>query len=60
MSEETGFQFAIVFSTPGSDLSGTNVFAMKVSGKITMNAALLTTSGLGTISPTQAMIQEIA
>ena len=33
---------------------------MKVSGKITMNDALLTTSTLGTSSPTQAMTQEIA
>ena len=36
------------------------MLAMKVSGKITMNDGLLTTSGLGTSSPIQAMIQEIA
>ena len=39
---------------------GTKVLAMKVSGKITMNDALLTTSGLGTISPTKAMTHDIA
>ena len=39
---------------------GTNALAMKVIGKITMNDALLTTSGVGTSSPTGAMIHEIA
>ncbi len=36
------------------------MLATKVSGKMTMNAALLTTSGLGTSSPTQAITHEIA
>ena len=36
------------------------MLAMKVSGKITMNDALLTTSGEGTSIPIQAMIQEMA
>src|SRR5690349_23721267 len=38
--------------------SGTKVFATNVSGKITMNEALFTTSGLGTSIPIQAMIQD--
>ncbi len=33
---------------------------MNVSGKMTMNAALLTTSGVRTGSPTHAKIQEMA
>ena len=33
---------------------------MNVSGKMTMNDALFTTSTLGTFSPTNAMTQEIA
>ena len=60
VTDETGFQFAMNFSTEGRLFVGTNVFAMNVSGKITMNEALLTTSGLGTMSPTSAMIQDIA
>ena len=57
---ETGFQAASVCRTGGSVSSGTKVLATNVSGKITMNAALLTTSGLGTSMPIHAMIQEIA
>ena len=55
-----GFHAANVFSAPGRLLIGTKVFAMNVIGKITMNDALLTTSGLGTISPTNAITHEIA
>ena len=40
--------------------AGTNVLATNVSGKMTMNAALLTTSGLGTSIPIHAMTHEIA
>src|SRR6478735_8329886 len=60
VTAETGFQAAKACSTGGSVANGTNVFATNVSGKITMKAALLTTSGLGTSIPIHAMIQEIA
>ena len=60
VSDETGFQLAIHFRPAGKLLVGTKVLAMKVSGKITTNEALLTTSTLGTISPTKAMIHENA
>ena len=36
------------------------MLATNVSGKITMNVALLNTSGLGTSMPSHAMIHEIA
>ena len=52
-----GFHAPNVFSTPESVSSGTNALEMNVMGKMTMNAALLTTSGLGASSPTKAMIQ---
>ena len=57
---DTGFQFAIAFSTVGNCSVGTKVFAMKVIGKMTMNDALFTTSGDGTISPISAITHEIA
>jgi hypothetical protein len=59
-SADTGFQSAITLSTVGKLLVGTNVFAMNVNGKITMKLALLTTSGVRTISPTRAITQENA
>ena len=59
-SAEIGFQSAIALSTGGKLLVGTKVFAMNVSGKITMKLALLTTSGVRTTSPTTAMIHDIA
>ena len=40
--------------------AGRTCWRRRSAGRCTMNAALLTTSGLGTSSPTQAMIQEIA
>ena len=57
---ETGFHSAKVRSARGRFWLGTNVFAMKVSGKMTMNDALFTTSTLRTFRPTYAMIHEIA
>ncbi len=60
MTVEIGFHSAKVRSGPGSVSSGTKVLATNVSGKITMNEALLTTSGVGTSIPIQAMIQEMA
>src|SRR3954470_16924368 len=60
VTDETGFQLATNFSGAGNLSVGTKVLAMKVSGKITTNEALFTTSTLGTMSPTQAMIQETA
>ncbi len=57
---DTGFQSTNVFSGPENDSCGTNALETNVSGKITMNDALLTTSTLGTMSPTRAMIQLIA
>jgi len=60
VTAEIGFHSANTCNGAGNVLSGTNVLAMKVSGKITMKAALLTTSGLGTSIPIQAMIQETA
>ena len=60
VTEETGFHSANVLSGPGRVAIGTNVLATNVSGKITMKAALLTTSGLGASSPIMAMIQENA
>src|SRR5438105_1313327 len=59
-TDETGFHSAITRSGPGRTVAWTNVFAMNVIGKITMNDALFTTSTVGTLSPTNAMIQEIA
>jgi hypothetical protein len=56
----TGFHAAIVSSGPGNEASGTNVLAMNVTGNSTMNAALLTTSTLGTIRPTNAITHENA
>lgn len=60
VTAETGFHSAKVRSGPGSVSSGTNVLATNVSGKITTNEALLTTSGLGTSSPIHANTHEIA
>lgn len=57
---ETGFHSAIVRSTVGKFSGGTNVFATKVIGKITMNEALFTTSGAGTNNPTYAITHENA
>ena len=57
---ETGFQSAKTRSGVGKFCVGTKVLAMKVSGKITMNEALLTTSGVRTSSPTGAISHEIA
>lgn len=57
---DTGFHSANRCSGPGSVSRGTNVLAMNVSGKMMMNAALFTTSGLGTSIPIHAMIQEMA
>src|SRR5438105_3686427 len=59
-TDDTGFHSAMTFSGPGRTAARTNVFAMNVSGKITMNEALFTTSTLGAFSPTSAMIQEMA
>ena len=59
-TEDTGFHSANVFSGPGRVLAGTNVLATNVSGKITMNDALLTTSGLGASRPTNAITHENA
>ena len=55
-----GFHSATTLSTGGKLSIGTNVFAMNVSGKITMKLALLTTSGVRTMSPTSAITHEIA
>ncbi len=60
VAEDTGFQFAMVRSTDGKWLVGTNVFAMNVIGKMITNEALFTTSGLRTIRPISAMIHDIA
>src|SRR5689334_5961484 len=60
VTADTGFQLAKVFSGSGSVLAGTNVLAMNVTGKMMMNAALLTISGARTSSPTQAITHEIA
>ena len=59
-TEETGFQSAKVRRGPGRKSLRTNVFAMKVNGKMNMNEALLTTSTLPTFNPTKARIQDIA
>ena len=60
MTVDTGFHSTNTLSGPEKDSCGTNALETNVSGKITMNDALLTTSTLGTISPTSAMIQLIA
>src|SRR3970282_423490 len=60
VTAETGFHSATALSTVGRLLDGTKGLAMNVSGKITMNDALLITSGLGTMRPTRAMIQDLA
>ena len=60
VTADTGFQLAKVRSGSGRVLDGTNVLAMNVTGKITMNAALLTISGVRTSSPTHAITQETA
>ena len=57
---DTGFHSAKTRSGVGRVSEGTKVLAMKVRGKMTMNEALLTTSGLGTSRPTRAMIHEKA
>ena len=57
---DTGFQLAMVLSTAGKLLVGTNVLAMKVSGKMTMKLALLNTSGVRTSIPMIAISQDIA
>src|SRR3954451_22282958 len=58
--DETGFHSANVSNGPGSDSSGTNVLARNVIGKITMNAAWLSTSTLGMSRPTQAITHDTA
>jgi len=58
VSVDTGFHSAMGFKTPGRLSDGTNVLAMKVSGNNTTNVALLTTSGVGTRSPMQAITHE--
>lgn len=58
--DEMGFQSAIALSTVGKLFVGTNVFAMNVSGKITMKLALFTTSRVRTSSPTTAITHDIA
>ena len=55
---DTGFHSAMGFKMPGKLSDGTNVLAIKVSGKSTMNVALLTTSGVGTSNPRQAITHE--
>src|SRR5688572_9953942 len=60
VTADTGFHSAIVLSGPGRPSDGTKVLAMNVIGKITMNEALLTTSGAGAISPTYAITQLMA
>jgi hypothetical protein len=57
---ETGFHSAKTLSTGRKVSSGTKVLAMKVSGRMTMKLALLTTSGVRTSSPTIAISHEIA
>ncbi|CAN5523856.1 hypothetical protein BH18ACT16_BH18ACT16_05500 [soil metagenome] len=57
---EKGFHSANVRSTVGRFALSTKVLATKVNGKITMNDALFTTSGLGTSMPTYAITQENA
>ena len=59
-SDVTGFHSAIVFSTPGSVLVGTNVLAMNVIGKITTNATPCTPSGVLTMLPSSTPTQIIA
>jgi len=60
VTADTGFQLAMARSGPGNPLVGTKVLATKVNGKMTMNDACCTTSGLGTSRPTQAMIHDTA
>jgi hypothetical protein len=60
VTADTGFQFAKVFNGSGKLLVGTKVLAMNVSGKITMNAALFTISGVRTSRPTSAITHEMA
>ena len=55
---DTGFHSAMGFKMPGKLSDGTKVLAIKVSGKSTMNVALLTTSGVGTSNPRQAITHE--
>ena len=57
VSAETGFHSTNVRRKPSKDSSGTKALETKVRGMITMNEALLMTSTLGTISPTQAITQ---
>ena len=52
VTADTGFHSAKMRNTVGRLSEGTNVFATNVSGKMTMNDALLITSTLGTSSPT--------
>ena len=56
-SAETGFQLAKTSSGRGRLEACTKAFEMKVSGKSTMNAALLMTSGVRTRMPRKAMTQ---
>ena len=51
VTADTGFHSAKARSAPGRFSDGTKVLAMNVSGKMTMNEALLITSTLGTSSP---------
>src|SRR6266498_1188352 len=59
-TEETGFHSAKVRRGPGRKSLRTNVFAMKVNGKMNMNEALFTTSTLPTFNPTKAKIHDMA
>src|SRR3954451_6475941 len=56
-SDEVGFHSAMVFSTPGSVLVGTNVDAMNVIGKIATNATPCTASGVATRLPSSTPSQ---
>ena len=60
VTAETGFHSASIRSGPGRFSAGTNVFATNVSGKITTNAVLFSTSGFGTSSPRYAITQDSA
>ena len=60
VTAETGLWSAKTRSGAGKPSVGVKVLARKLSGKMTMNEALLTTSGALAVSPTNAMIHEIA
>ncbi len=52
VTADTGSHSAKARRGPGRSSAGTKVFATSVSGKMTMNEALLMTSGLGTSNAT--------